>query len=62
MGCRVFTGQKVFREKFIKVREFYFVSININIDIWKENQIKLKYNIAGISKIISQQRNKFVEK
>ena len=21
----------------------------INIDIWKENQIKLKYNIAGIS-------------
>ena len=60
MGYRVFTGQKIFREKFIKVREFYFVSINI--DIWKENQIKLKYNIAGISKIISQQRNKFVEK
>ena len=51
MGCRVFTGQKIFREKFIKVREFYLVSINI--DIWKENQIKLKYNIAGISKIIS---------
>ena len=51
MGCRVFTGQKSFREKFIKVREFYLVSINI--DIWKENQIKLKYNIAGILKIIS---------
>ena len=31
----------------------FILSHGINIDIWKENQIKLKYNIAEISKIIS---------
>ena len=41
MGCRVFTGQKMFREKFIKVRDRNFILCQ-GIGIWKENQ-KLKH-------------------
>ena len=41
MGCRVFTGQKMFREKFIKVRDHNFILCQ-GIGNWKENQ-KLKH-------------------
>ena len=41
MGSRVFTGQKMFREKF-KVRDRNFILCQ-GIDIGKENQIKLKH-------------------
>ena len=42
MGCRVFTGCKMFREKFIKFRDQNFTLCQ-GIDIWKANQIKLKH-------------------
>jgi len=45
-GCRILIGQEIVRgKKSIKVREFYFESEKI--DILKESQRKLKYNIAG---------------
>ena len=44
MGLRVFTGQKMFREKHIKGRDREFILCQGIDMIWKENQIKLYMN------------------